>query len=662
MPNGHKNVFDMGGFLNSQGLRFISKQPGQSALVEDMATGEQSQLDAEMLLNSLGTNSNETKIVFNSPENPVNISPLTVEDRAKVKGLGNARGSVRFLSQKFEAVMPHEEQGLLVMQDGIWHKVDPTGLGDGDPWEMAKELVKDVADLTDVGINIAVTAPAVALGIATAGPVGGIKAAGAGGAISGKIRTSLGRYVGTYEATPLEEVADIALESVLTLGGQLLTPGARPTLKSLAKGSSNLAKKAIKEPVIALYGRFSGVGEGAMRELIENGARVSRSMKTAIREAGGSQADVTAAINVDKDKAIKKATDLLEMSVEELPKKWGKLFDETFEAAEKAKLSVNMDEVAEVAYKNVEELGLGKIVSKEGDRVFRPLTQAEQITRIRSNLPAEQLVPGAEKQIQLAVDTMEAFRKAGTVKGGIAADRLVTLNTQLNRLQRKLFKGQSASPEYKRAVASMSTGFRNALKKEFRKVGLEGKYTQMQSLYGRFADDVAEARKMLDRTGGPESFVNRLMSDTAANRTQAGIAKSLIELTGKRGQVLFRNMAENTAASKFLPWAPKMGLIQVGAGVAGIGTLATGGLTLGGGAALAQLSPRVIAAEASLMRNLGNSLNFIKQAGGNAVANNPAIFQALMRTAITEVGQESQLTQDLLQQAGIVGNNGEAGQ
>ncbi|MCK5016130.1 MAG: hypothetical protein KAS32_03580, partial [Candidatus Peribacteraceae bacterium] len=153
MPKKSKNEFDFGGYLQSEGLQFKRLNDQGQPVVLDTQSNQEGVFDVDGLLGSLGTTRNDTNISYNTMDNPVNISPLTVADRAKVKGLGNERGSVKFLRNKFEQVFPHEEKGLLVKNAGVWHQVDPTGLGGGNPWEMAKELTKDIADLSDIGLN-----------------------------------------------------------------------------------------------------------------------------------------------------------------------------------------------------------------------------------------------------------------------------------------------------------------------------------------------------------------------------------------------------------------------------------------------------------------------------------------------------------------------------
>lgn len=674
-----KQQFDFGSAIKEDGFEFVRQDNQGRTFVRDVQSGQEGVYDVEGLLNELGTNSNETKVIFNTTDNPIPISPLSFTERAKVKGFGNERGAIKFLREKFDKVLPSEDNGLLVQKNGVWHQVDPTLLsqlrGGANPWEITKELVKDVADLGDIGLNallvakgatkgaaVGAVAGSVVPGIGTgAGAiVGGLLGAGLGGVAAGSIRTSLGRLVGTYDATPEEEIKDIGLEGIYSLGGQGIAAATRPLLRALGRAAGSINRTVIKEGTIAAYGNITGVGRGAMRELIENNTGVTRAMKGAIEKAGGKNATAEAAINQAADDAISNADQLFKAAEEALPRKYGKLLDEVFTGAEKAKMNVNMTNVIDKSLKNIQDIGIGKIEKQEGKSILKAFTETEKIARIQSELPAPEVEPSAIRQINSLIREMDLFGKAGIVKGGTAANRLQALNKRLNALSRKTFEGQQASQEFKAAVAKTTEGFRNNLKSEFRKVGLEDKYVEMQSLYNKFANSVSVARKMRQQTGGAERFVTRIMSDSTANRTQIGIAKDMIELTGAQGRKLFESMAENTTASKFLNWAPKMGLVQAGVLGGGAGAAAFGGVKFGLGTliSLGQFSPRIVAGQVGIMKNLGQSLSFIKTrtpAQLRQLVSDPAAFDALIRLPLVEGAQESELVDRLLQQSGAIG-------
>lgn len=659
-PKQEKAQFDLGGFLQSEGFQFVNKDEQGNTIVKDIKTGDVGTFDVTGVLKQLGADPKNTNVLYNDPKNPVNISPISISDRAKL-AVGNVKGSINYLRNKFDQVSVDADNGLLVQKGGVWYTVDPKGLGDGSAWDMAKELSKDVGDLVDLGINAAtVTGALAAAGTGVGIPASAAVAAG-GGAASGAVRTSLGRYFGTYDTTPDEEIKDIALESVLSAGGQFIAAGARPTLEALSKAASKISRAAIKEPVIGLYGNVTGVGTGAMRELVENTPGVTSAMKSALRKVGpGANADQ--AINLAKDQAIKAADELFMESETALSRKYGNLLEEVFSGAEQAKMSVSMPDVIVHAGQRIEDAGLGKFIKvgakgKEltgpvkpdslGSIKFRPLSEAERVARIQAGLDAPVLDDAAVRQIQLLTKELDSFGKAGELKGRVAANRLQALNKRLNALSRKSFEG-GASQEYKAAIAEANTGVRNALKSEFKKVGLEDKYVQMQSLYGEFENSVSTARKLRQADGGVERFVNRIVNENTANRTQIGMAKQLVELTGPKGQELFKKISEHSAASKFLKWAPKMGLLQTG-------SVLTGNIGLA-----SQFSPRVVAAQVRAMRHLGNTLDFMKILGPKRIdqlTGNPEVFNTLIRTSIVNSQMEREVEDQLLKSIGV--NNGQ---
>lgn len=179
-----------------------------------------------------------------SPATAMNKSPLSTMDRFKLS-LGNEQGNLKYLQQKFEQVAPipgkdgKPTKDLAVLQNGTWHRVDPAS-GEGmDAWDIAAEYVKDAADLAPIGAGIGVAA---ATNVATSGMSVPASAA-IGGATTALLRTSLGRIVGTYDATPAEQAWDLAFETLLNVGGAKVVAGAKPTAAKVSKWIEPLATK-----------------------------------------------------------------------------------------------------------------------------------------------------------------------------------------------------------------------------------------------------------------------------------------------------------------------------------------------------------------------------------------------------------------------------------
>lgn len=668
-----KNEYSLGAALLEEGLQFVRMGADSNPVVKDMETDKEFSYDLDADLNQLGVDRDNTKVIFNTPDNAQAVSPLSFADRGKLS-VANSKGAIGFLQNKFDKVIPHEELGPIVLDNGVWKQVDPSFLGNGTPLEKAEELGKDLADLGDVAINIASTelgrrgggaigqaagvagGPAAQLVTSTAGSLLG---AGVGGALSGKVRTSLGRYFGTYEATPEEELKDIGMESIFSLGGQGIAAGAQPLFSALVTAGKKLGSSAIKESAVALYGILTGVGRPAMRTLIENGDKVAFSMKNAVKVGKGS---ADAAINTAKDAAIQNADELLTTAVKELPGQYKQILNNVVSKADKAKMVVNMPSVIDDAVKGIPESGLGNVITKKGKLVFEPFNDLESIARIRQGLSAPKLDAASSREIRFIVDELNRFKGAGTVRGDQAANVLTGFNKRLNQLTNKTFRGQRASSDYMAALAAASKHAKQSIGDQFGKVGLGAEYAQLSSLYQKFSNSVNFAKKVLRDKSGPETLVNRLVSEAGRNRTIGGIANSLVELTGKKGAQLFDNIITNDAASKFLPWMPKIGLTQAGVLGGGSASIISGSIRAAAVPLAGQFSPRIVAAQTRMMQAAARHLGFIKNLGPKQLEqfiNSPTLFNSLTRTTINELQQEGQDTQNLLNLSGATSNEGQ---
>lgn len=209
-----------------------------------------------------------------SPATAINKSPLSLADRIKMS-LGEERGNLKFLKEKYSEVQTMRSGALAVKdKDGMWYQVDPDGAGQGDAWDRTKEIAKDI--LGDYAGTIGTTAAII--GATAAAPVTGgasLVAAGAAGLGAALTRTSLGRLVGTYDATPEEQLKDVALETVLNAGGQAFALGIKPTAQVIGsmfkKGAQNL--KNIPEGSINILAKTQGTISTLGEDTIQTWAR-----------------------------------------------------------------------------------------------------------------------------------------------------------------------------------------------------------------------------------------------------------------------------------------------------------------------------------------------------------------------------------------------------
>lgn len=190
-----------------------------------------------------------------APDAAINESPVSLEDRAKLS-VGNTKGKLEFLNTHYGEARQTESGDFVVKtkKDGLWRRVDPEGLGDGDPWSITREVLGDAIDLVPMATNIAsqigigvATAPLIPVtGGASVAATAGI--AGAAGAALSGVETSLGRLVGTYSGSIEDQAKDAAIETLMSLGGTAVAAGIKPTAKYIANGLSKSAKVIAENP------------------------------------------------------------------------------------------------------------------------------------------------------------------------------------------------------------------------------------------------------------------------------------------------------------------------------------------------------------------------------------------------------------------------------
>lgn len=673
MPTKKPQRFDvhLGKMFQDEGYEFLRMGNSGFPVVRDIETGKEQEFDDIQFLKAEGVDPAQANISYNTPDQALPESPLSITQRAAFAGAGNEKGQIDFLKRNFEDAIPHKDKGWVVKENGVWKQVDPSMFASSDPWEMAKEFGKEMADQSDVVLNALLTGGGAALGT-IGGPAGILAGAAAGGALSGYIRTSLGRLSGTYQATDEEQLKDIGLESLLSLGGQAVALGARPTFQMLKKAADVIVKTPAKEAVIALYGNVAGIGSGSMRNLMEKSARVTGAMKQAVKESGGMTAGIKAHVDKARDLAIKRTDEFLDEASAGLNKKYAHQFNEIITKAEQNKMSVDFKGIGDDAINALKPYGKVEEVAKKG-LTFRPYTQAE-VASLRDGgmYNARVINEDAIKVVQNIVDEIGATSKVGTRQGQTAARGLQELNKRLNSLGNPIFKG-SKNHEAKQAVADISSSIRTRIGQEMSKNGLGDKWTKLQFEHAKYKDAVDLARKTLNKDGG-EAFLDKIVQETGKKRKAVGTSEKMAELIdeispGKGARMLDDIQVMGTAAN-FLEVMPRGGLarsVVVGTGAYG---MMTGGLSLSAVPALVQFSPRWVANQANALRLIsaapksavnafGNALNFLKimtPAQRKQLMSRPELFQAFIRTPFVEMGQEK-AAQDFVNNAlsGVIG-------
>lgn len=658
--------------LKENGLTFKGLSEGK--VVAEDNNGQQFDINVNDFLKSHGISPEQVgSITYNDTKSALNEAPqsLSTLDRAKLS-VGNDKGKLKYLKDKFEDAAIDEENGIVVKENGAWKKLDPSGVSQyfRDPWELSR----DIADLSDIGINAAATAYGAAKGTA-AGAVGGpvasaitgVIGAAQGGAVAGGLRTSLGRLVGTYDSTPEEQLKDIGLETLLSAGGQGVALGAKPVLGQLVKASKWIVNKggdAAVDGIASVLGTTTNTGAGTMKTVIENAPAYSSRMKSFASKAASSE-DI---INMAANSQIKNTDTLLDTAAKELPKKYGQLLDQLGNKADG--LSVNMKDVLSISAQNLEEQGFGKIIQQGKRYSFQPFTSDEIAARTLQGLPVESLDKTATKEINEIINRISPFSQINT-KGKSAVKALTTVNKTINEVSNDLYKS-NASPTTLRAVSKISEGFKNGVSKQFENAGLAKDYGNLQGIYTQYGNAVSSARSILRSEKGSETLANQLVSAAGKNMTAKGNVAQLVELAGPLGEKAYKDIVLDDAVKKTASWAPKWGLLNIG--------LAGAGLASGGMAAV--LSPVAIPAAtafspriaATTLSKVGSGTSAIKngavQYGMKAldffkgrtpqqleqIVKNPQLFQAIFREAVVNLGQEEANTMKLLQDNGAIPN------
>ncbi len=258
--------------------------------------------------------------------------PLTMADRAALS-LGNAKGRTEYLQKHFPGNVAQDSNGEMIVSDGKkWFRSDDkhdawdltkalaaTAIKNNPLWFAPRALAHAVApsfvdapslseipkNLHDVGSSAAaLTGDAMTVGgmmggaaiggaaggAATAGPgavPGAVAGSATGGAAGEAVRTSLGRLVGTYDASPTDQLKDVGWEGLLGAGGEVVGLGVKPVagmLKSSLGTISNYASAVSKSTLSNIFGHLTGAGEWAVRRAIDDPDAVTGALSSATKK------------------------------------------------------------------------------------------------------------------------------------------------------------------------------------------------------------------------------------------------------------------------------------------------------------------------------------------------------------------------------------------
>lgn len=249
-----KEILNLGALLESQNFTpLYSNEDGSTRVLDP--NGQEQDLDVSSLVKSMGVDLSKFNYELNSPDEPINVSPLSLSDRFKM-GFGETKDNLSYLKSRYEdAIFDKESESFLVKKNGFWHKADRSG-DSPDPYDVswaqsAKEFGSDVADIIGDSLpivgNVAGDIAGAVLPIPGGTAIGGSIGAGAG--ITAK--HIMGRYLGTYSGDDREIVKDAALETLMSLGlygvGYTAVKGAKLLGASAKGGKINQAFKYVAD-------------------------------------------------------------------------------------------------------------------------------------------------------------------------------------------------------------------------------------------------------------------------------------------------------------------------------------------------------------------------------------------------------------------------------
>lgn len=616
---------------------------------------------------------------------PINISPVSLEDRARLS-VGNTAGKIKFLNENYGPTR-QLANGDLIVQDknnGLWSRVDAKGLGDGDAWEMTKELVKDAADwspavvkaIAQTGVAVA-TAPIIAA--AGAGSGGALLApslaaeasiqAATGAALAGA-ETSLGRLLGTYDADPEQQMRDIAIESLLNFGGTYVAAGLKPAISAVASGLKNGAKTiAASKPLQAFVSYTSGATDDEMRLLMQNPEAIAQ--RIAVAGKGGVSGDMALdALKQDSIKLVKQtaamAPEILDNVGESAKRDILSNLPENFSANGKDIYAAGADILAKANFGNIDEKGFLKLFTKE---------EAAQLAE-RGIVSPMAFSGGSVDLVKDVVKDMHYLNNFSNMQGKAGASVLLDLKSKLFSSLRELQQTAAAAGSTNTAAvfAQVHSALDGAIQQSFdlKKPiissitgGLENNlyrvFNESYSTASKQLSPFSTALKAASASGSDVPFENLLATIAAkggakvAKKGQIDLGLQLIEKHGGiGGKDAIRNLDgvfENAVAAKFMPYVSK-GTSNRFFGAASGGAFGAGGLPAAGAVAgiHALSSPRLQLQAIKAAQSARQFMGQLAPKQMKLLANTPEAASQLVNSIIQTPLMQQGLKQTLIEQ------------
>lgn len=520
--------------LDSIGDNVYRVQAKQDDPERGVKAGDIKTLDLNKLFAAKGKRADEFDIVANTPDSASDVSPVGLLDRFKTN-FGDARGNINYMKKRFEDASFNAEGQLVVKDKGVWHAVDPRGMGNGDGWDVA-EAIADTLDLADEAIVGGASALGGILGTA-ASPAGTVGGAALGAAAGKSVNTIIGRIMGTYAGTPEETVRDIGTEALMAMAGTTVALGAQkaivPALKKTFSVLSENIPEGGKAAINVMLQKLSGLRpESANRVLDQAALRGEQGVLqqmdevlTAGRAAGKGRVvadDEFASI------AMKGAVDKLKEGGLNAQKALSHIFKQkeaSLIAEHGDEFAANIRRPIESALADLGSLGIIDPIKNASGAVtgYKPVASKVLAEKLGFQASAEADVVGRELNKWL-MGANQAFKGSGEISGKQGLKSVIDMRRGFDDLYYSYIAG---NPALENIFAGTTSKLREQLTSSIKGKAAEP-FAAMNNFYKENIQVVKEVGKMAraESSATGDAFTKRLLSsgDDFVS-TKAGIKK-----------------------------------------------------------------------------------------------------------------------------------------
>lgn len=630
----------------------------------------------------------------NSPENPLPDSPEGFLSRAALKlgestaelfTRGRPESTIKYLRGKYREVDYKPETGVVVKdKDGKWKQLDMQKEG-VDPWTMS-EFISDAAEEVAPAIL-----PTIGGALGAISPIPGGTALGIGAGMAAN--RVLGKYLGTYDATPGEMASDVSIDTISYLLGNKLAGATAKGVKAL--GASGFVKETLGN-LGKLKEGLGNVGKDAFSLLFKTSGVTSKAAKQLVSEPLEVRSEITGVLagltNFAKplDQVSGELDDkithyfknqILQPAKQMLSTGYRSRLADALKHPDASKVSVNLSKIADPFFNMMEQRGLVKAMREKSGKVQQYIL--EPFEKLQATFQGAESVPFLQREaygsLKAFVSNVNHFVKSPEQKGraGIALalkartslddfyysairsnESLAPILSEFTKpLRERLFSSIKGSPEVLRKVANASNFYSkylpmaNDASRMVGQLGKEGVGNRLQYLNNYV--------NQYFKTNGNREFIESITSE---------------DFAGKAGKEALTKLLNLHAAQEFIHRMPSInfhggfstgavGLLRLGGTLIGVtsprvqarvfGSLALGakGLKL----AFSQVRPdmgQAIKGLPYLMEFRKNIVDMTPEQRKGLIAN-PELLKMLQGVTIQAAQSEDTTQEQLLKESGL---------